>query len=142
MAAARHPLTSLSEEEINLTAKIVRGSYDAGTKLLFKGITLHEPSRKEMQQYRSDGGHYLPPRKAWVNFYLTGTASFFEVIVDLSAGKVESSVEVPSHFHGPVDESEIITVEKIALEDPRTKAEIEKLQLPEGTVVVCDPWIW
>jgi primary-amine oxidase len=33
-------------------------------------------------------------------------------------------------------------VEKIALEDEGVKAEIAKLQLPEGTVVISDPWIY
>lgn len=33
-------------------------------------------------------------------------------------------------------------VEKIALEDEAVRAEIAKLQLPEGTVVISDPWIY
>jgi primary-amine oxidase len=33
-------------------------------------------------------------------------------------------------------------VEKIALEDPGVQAEIAKLKLPEGTVVISDPWIY
>jgi primary-amine oxidase len=33
-------------------------------------------------------------------------------------------------------------VEKIALEDEGVKAEIAKLQLPEGTVIISDPWIY
>jgi primary-amine oxidase len=142
MASTKHPLSSLSEDEIILAAKLVRGCHDAGTKLLFKGIMLHEPSRKEMQQYRAGGGGYMPARKAWVNYYLTGTATFFEVVVNLTAESVERRSEVPAQFHGPIDEAEIIAVEKIAVEDPRTQAEIEKLKLPEGAVVVCDPWIW
>lgn len=144
MTGSRHPLASLSEAEIILSANLARGCHDVGAKLRFKGIMLHEPSRKEMQQYRSkaDKGNYSPPRKAWVNYYIAGTASFFESIVDLTAESVERQNEVPAQFHGPIDEDEIITVEKVALEDARTKAEIEKLQLPEGAVVVCDPWIW
>lgn len=31
-------------------------------------------------------------------------------------------------------------MEKIALEDERVKAEIAKLNLPQGTVVLSDPW--
>ena len=31
-------------------------------------------------------------------------------------------------------------VEKIALEDEGVKAEIAKLNLPEGTVLISDPW--
>jgi hypothetical protein len=33
-------------------------------------------------------------------------------------------------------------VEKITLEDKGVKAEIAKLQLPEGSVVCADPWIY
>jgi hypothetical protein len=33
-------------------------------------------------------------------------------------------------------------VEKNALENEGVKAEIAKLQLPEGTVVCADPWIY
>lgn len=44
------------------------------------------------------------------------------------------------HVHGPGDAEEIILVEKIALEDERVKAEIAKLNLPQGTVVLSDPW--
>lgn len=144
MATNRHPLSSLSAEEITLASNLVRGAHDAGTKLRFKGIMLHEPSRKEVQQYRTQGsgGSYTPPRKAWVNYYLAGTPSFYEVIVNLTTESIERSSEVPAQFHGPIDEDEIIVVEKVALEDPRTQAEIEKLKLPEGAVVVCDPWIW
>ena len=33
-------------------------------------------------------------------------------------------------------------IEKVALEDPKVLAELEKLKLPEGTVVCADPWIY
>jgi hypothetical protein len=33
-------------------------------------------------------------------------------------------------------------METIALEDEGVRAEIEKLQLPKGAVIVCDPWIY
>lgn len=46
------------------------------------------------------------------------------------------------NIHGPGDWEEILTVEKIALEDENVKAEIAKLGLPEGTSIVSDPWIY
>jgi primary-amine oxidase len=33
-------------------------------------------------------------------------------------------------------------IEKIALENEGVRAEIAKLKLPEGAVVICDPWIY
>lgn len=44
------------------------------------------------------------------------------------------------YIHGPADGDEIMEVEKVALADEGVKAEIAKLQLPEGTVVISDPW--
>lgn len=45
-------------------------------------------------------------------------------------------------MHAPGDGSEIVEIERIALEDESVKAELAKLQLPEGTVVISDPWIY
>ena len=63
-------------------------------------------------------------------------------MVSLSRGKVESNLRLGPYVHSSADGDEILRVEKIALEDERVKAEIAKLQLPEGTVVISDPWIY
>jgi primary-amine oxidase len=44
--------------------------------------------------------------------------------------------------HANGDGDEIVAIEKAALEDEAVQAEIAKLQLPEGTVVISDPWIY
>lgn len=63
-------------------------------------------------------------------------------MVNLSAGKVESNVRLGPNTHSNGDYDEILTVEKNALEDEGVKAAIAKLQLPAGTVVCADPWIY
>ena len=45
-------------------------------------------------------------------------------------------------IHANGDGDEIIAIEKIVLADEGVQAEIAKLQLPEGTVVISDPWIY
>jgi primary-amine oxidase len=60
----------------------------------------------------------------------------------LSFGKVESNVRLGPCVHSNADGAEIIEVERIALEDRAVQAEIAKLQLPEGTVLISDPWIY
>ena len=65
-----------------------------------------------------------------------------EAIVNLSHNNVESNVRLGPNVHGPGDAEEIMLVEKLALEDEDLKAEIAKLQLPEGTALICDPWIY
>ena len=41
-----------------------------------------------------------------------------------------------------MDGEEILAMEKVSIEDEAVQAEIAKLQLPEGTNIVCDPWIY
>lgn len=65
-----------------------------------------------------------------------------EAIVNLSTGKVDRNVRLGPNVHSNADGDEIVNVERIALEDEQVKAEIAKLKLPEGTVVISDPWIY
>jgi primary-amine oxidase len=67
---------------------------------------------------------------------------FHEAVVNLSTGKVESNVRLGPNMHGPGDYEEILLVEKNALEDEGVKAALAKLNLPEGTAVTADPWIY
>ncbi len=55
---------------------------------------------------------------------------------------MESNLRLGPNVHSNADGDEIIAVERIALEDEAVKAEIAKLQLPKGTVVISDPWIY
>jgi hypothetical protein len=67
---------------------------------------------------------------------------FHEAVVNLSTQTVETNVRLGANEHGNGDYAEILMVEKNALEDEGVKAEIAKLQLPEGTVICADPWIY
>lgn len=67
---------------------------------------------------------------------------FHEAIVDLSASKIERNVRLGANLHANADGEEIVAIERIALADEAVKAEIAKLQLPEGTVIISDPWIY
>ena len=55
---------------------------------------------------------------------------------------VESNVRLGPNMHAPGDGEEIIAIERITLEDEGVRAEIAKMKLPEGAVVVVDPWIY
>lgn len=67
---------------------------------------------------------------------------FHEAVVNLSTQTVETNVRLGANEHGNGDYAEVLTVEKNALEDEGVKAEIAKLQLPEGSVICADPWIY
>ena len=67
---------------------------------------------------------------------------FHEATVNLSTQVVETHVRLGANEHGNADYEEILGIERSALEDEGVQAEIAKLQLPEGTAVCGDPWIY
>lgn len=53
---------------------------------------------------------------------------------------MESHARLGPNEHSNLDYDEILNIEKVALEHPEVRKEIEKLKLPEGAVVCADPW--
>ncbi|KAH8895903.1 hypothetical protein GQ53DRAFT_743858 [Thozetella sp. PMI_491] len=141
-----HPLGPLSAQEITRGAELIHGSWPAGTEFQFKAITLLEPAKAELIPYlAAERGGQLPTdidRRAFVVYYLRGTHNLHEAVVNLTQSKVESNVKLGPFMHANGDGEEIIAVEKALLEHPDVQAEIAKLKLPEGTVLVADPWIY
>ena len=150
-SATRHPFCPLSASEITTAASLIRQLWPTGTDLHYKAITLFEPTKVDGVRYldaehasAAGRNNHLPDvtRKAFVNYYLRNTNRFHEAIVNLSTGKVDRNVRLGANVHGCGDSEEIIMVERVALEDEGVKELIGKLRLPEGTVVICDPWIY
>ncbi|KAK6365096.1 hypothetical protein LTS17_011574 [Exophiala oligosperma] len=141
-----HPLCPLTAAEISTTADLLRSVWPSTVDLRFKVITLDEPAKKSMVPYleAEHSGAPLPPipRKSFVSYYIRNTDRFHEAVVNLTAGKVESNVRLGPNMHGNGDYDEILQVEKNALEDEGVKEALKKLQLPAGTVVCADPWIY
>ncbi|EDU41499.1 copper methylamine oxidase precursor [Pyrenophora tritici-repentis Pt-1C-BFP] len=146
MSASSHPLAPLSASEIKNAAAIIKASWPAHTELYYKAITLQEPPKTEVLKYleAEHNGKPLPAisRKAFINYYIRNTNKFHEAIVDLTSGRVDRNVLLGPFIHANGDGEEIIAIEKVALEDEKVKAEIAKLELPKGTVVISDPWIY
>ena len=55
---------------------------------------------------------------------------------------MEQNLRLGLNQHGNVDAEEIVSLEKVVLEHEDVKAEIAKLKLPEGSVIICDPWTY
>lgn len=62
--------------------------------------------------------------------------------MNLSKETVETNVRLGPYMHPNGDAEEIIAIEKMLMTHPDVQAEIAKLKLPEGTVVVADPWLY
>ncbi|KAF3931823.1 hypothetical protein ABW19_dt0201389 [Dactylella cylindrospora] len=137
-----HPFSPLTVEEIKQGAALIRKEHP-DINIHFKCITLHEPEKEVMKKWLTVNESEKPKidRKAFVVFYYRRTTSIFESVVNLSTESIEYKKSLEG-FHSCADGDEIMQIEKTCLEDEGVKAEIAKLQLPEGTVVLSDPWIY
>ena len=142
-----HPLDPLTPDEITSAAAILRSSYLADSPIHFKAVTLDEPPKQLVLRFldaEHNGSITLPnvPRTAYVLYVMLNTRKTFEAIVDLMAQKVVSNSQIPSDCHAAADTSELYEIEEIALSSPEVKKELERLNLPAGSIVACDPWTY
>ncbi|KXT04105.1 hypothetical protein AC578_4891 [Pseudocercospora eumusae] len=141
-----HPQAPIDAGEIQNTVALVQAQWPRGTDLHFKAITLNEPPKAEMVPYlEADfAGAALPhiDRKVFVTYYLRQTNKFHEAVVNLSTQQLEYNLRLGPNMHAPGDGEEIFAMERIAIADEGVQAELAKLNLPEGTKIVVDPWIY
>lgn len=141
-----HPFAPLSRDELATASGLVQSQWPVGTDLQFKAVTLEEPAKVEAVPYlaalRNGDSPASIDRKAFVNYYIRKTNKFHEAVVNLSTQIVERNVRLGVNVHAPGDGEEILAIEKLVVEDHDVREEIKKLQLPEGSVVICDPWIY
>ncbi|KAK4192321.1 copper amine oxidase [Podospora australis] len=146
VSSPTHPLGPLSPKEISQASGLVKAFWPEGTSLHFKAVTLLEPEKKELAPYltAARAGESLPSidRKAFVIYSLRGTHNAHEAIVNLTTNKVERNAKLGPFQHANADGEELMAVEKFVVEHPAFQAELAKLKLPEGAVIVIDPWIY
>ncbi|KAK5661791.1 hypothetical protein OQA88_9893 [Cercophora sp. LCS_1] len=141
-----HPLGPLTGDEITQTSSLIKALWPQDVDLQFKTITLHEPTKAELVPYliAERAGQPTPSidRRAFVVYYLRSTHNLHEAIVNLTKSTVERNVKPGPFDHAAGDAEELLAVEKAALAHPEVQAAIAKLELPQGSVVVIDPWIY
>lgn len=66
----------------------------------------------------------------------------YEAVVNLTTNSLVYNNAQDRLLHGPGDYEEVERVEKIVLGDPTVTAELAKLNLPDNTAIICEPWIY
>jgi primary-amine oxidase len=132
-------------DDFNKAASTVRNFFP-GAQLIFRVITLLEPPKKELVPYLQAErlgkiSPTAPPRVAQILFYVENGSQFRQARVDLGSKQLYD-LKTLTGKHAFVDAGEMKKCEKACLEDSRVQDAIKALQLPEGAVVVCDPWTY
>ncbi|PGG95795.1 primary-amine oxidase [Blastomyces parvus] len=143
---ATHPFDPIRPDEVSLAAKILQASFP-GVSLRFKVIDVQEPIKRDVVPYLEAErlGTPLPAKPARIIqslFHRLDTKAFLKALVNLDTKAVITVKELPKDVQGPGDVDEIIEIEQLCLKHPAVLAEIEKLKLPPGLIVLNDPWIY
>lgn len=141
-----HPLDPLTPDEITAASAAIRAAYPADSPIHFKAVTLDEPAKSSVVAFLEAEHKRSPlpvvPRQAYVLYTMTNTNKTFEAIVDLDSGKLASNAQIPGDAQPAADTFELVEIEEIALSSPEVKKELERLKLPKGAIVACDPWTY
>ncbi|KAE8152064.1 copper amine oxidase [Aspergillus avenaceus] len=137
-----HPLDPLSATELRKVSQTLR-AHHAPTSLRFKVIDVLEPPKAELLAYLGDKNNRVsaPQRKAYTYYHKHGSFTLRKAKINLTTGKVEDDKEYPD-TQGPADMDEIELVLKTCEASAAVQAEIQKLNLPKGSTIVNDPWLY
>ncbi|MBD0269719.1 MAG: primary-amine oxidase, partial [Cyanobacteria bacterium Co-bin8] len=130
-----HPLEPLTAEEIQRAVAIVRQEKAAGDTFRFPVVTLHEPPKIAVLNYRP--GEALA-REAFFILLDNATGKVYEAIVSLDQNTVTSWQHIPD-VQPNIMADELADCEAAVKAHPAFKAAVEKRGLDLETVVV-DPW--
>ncbi|KAJ2895710.1 Copper amine oxidase 1 [Zalerion maritima] len=140
--ASRSPFAPLSHDEIESAVKILKASQSPAASFQFKMVTLHEPAKTEVLAFLAASDDTRPEidRRAYMTYYLRGTSIFFEVVVNITQGKVDRHDRLGPNLHGAADVAEMEAAEKAVLSEPSVRAALKDIGLPEDAPLVGEPF--
>jgi primary-amine oxidase len=142
-----HPFDPLSPDEISRAATIARPHFGQQQNVNFRVITLQEPPKKAMLSFlKTPRPETQPARCARVDVVVEVAEreekfALFELLVDLDQGKVVAK-QHHAGKHSYIDTEFMKAVEQACLADEGVSEKVAGLGLPEGAVVVVEPWAY
>lgn len=125
-------------------AEILRRTFP-DNQVIFRVITLAEPPKAILFPYlqaeRTLQTRPIVPRKAFCQFYLNDRQHFHQLEVDIETKELSDQESLVGK-HSYTDAEEGVKSEAACLADPQVQAAIKQLDLPEGALVVVEPWTY
>jgi primary-amine oxidase len=136
IVAPSHPLDPLTPDEIRKAANIVRAAHDLGRGMMFETITLREPDKVLVRDFRPGAA---TAREAFVCAFDRTNGRVYEAHVDLGADAVVDWRHVPG-VRPRILFDDIKLVGEVARADPRFRAALAKRGITNIERVQVDPW--
>ncbi|QBD76163.1 primary-amine oxidase [Ktedonosporobacter rubrisoli] len=137
-AVITHPLEPLTPEEIRTAVAMVKAERSLSELVRFVSVALYEPSKQEVQAFR-EGDPVV--RRAFMVLLDKSeeTSATYEVIVNISEGKIESWKHI-SGVQPSIMPEEFLACEQAVKEHPDFLAALAKRGITNLDLVYVDPW--
>lgn len=132
-----HPLDQLTIAEIKVAAAICR-QHKPEINFAFNSITLKEPPKPDVLAYFRDASR-VPPRCALSIAFEAGTTTLYEIVIDITAKKVESFVNRKGVMP-TITLEDLQATETIVRSDPRVIKLCADIGIDDMSKVYCDAW--
>lgn len=132
----KHPLNTLTTEEIQSVTKIIQADQRAPKALRFSRIRLQEPEKNAVWNSVLNHTEYKGPRLA--EFSLLQSDNIIEGVVDLNTQQVKAWKVLPA-THGMVLLDDFMMVQEVIQKSPEYKAALAKRGITDVTKVVGTP---
>ena len=139
MATVLHPLDPLTADEIEQSVQLIKSELKT-TNFIYNSITLKEPPKSVLLPYLDGAYESEIPRKALTILIDKSCGKVKEVVVNISAGTVESIVELPPGKQPTLTPEDCFDAERIAKADETVKERCRLLGNENMDLVVADPW--
>src|SRR5437588_173060 len=134
--AIRHPLEPLSAEEIAAAVALVRERRGLGERVRFASITLHEPSKETVLNFRAGDS---VAREAFIILLDTEANAVYEAVVSLTAGAAVRWEHIPG-VQPHIMYDEFVACEAACKADPQFRAALAKRGVTDMDLVMVEPW--
>ncbi len=134
--ALHHPLEPLTAEELGAAVALVREKRQLSDKVRFVSITLHEPSKNVVLNYKNGD---RVPREAFIKLLDNTDGAAYEAIVNLTTDEVTSWKHIPG-VQPSIILDEFFETEQLLKNDPNFQAALAKRGVTDMNMVMVDPW--
>ena len=133
----QHPLDQLTIQEIKDAAQLCR-ALKPEINFAFNSITLREPPKVQILKYYQDSSN-VPDRCATAIAFEAGTTTLYEIVINLTAQKVESFVNRKGVMP-TITLEDLQATEDIVRADPRVIKLCADIGIDDMSKVYCDAW--
>jgi primary-amine oxidase len=133
-----HPLDPLTAAEIAQAVGILKKEKELGDGFRFVSITLLEPSRSVVREYKA-GGH-TPERQAFLVIMDVAKGAGYEAVVDLTKGTVAGFTPLAHGLQPAIMLDEFGECEQAVKRSPDFLAVLKKRGVTDVNLVMVEPW--